>query len=150
MTEQLAFDHAVSEGLAVDRDEGAVGARAPVVEHPRDQLLAGAALALDERGRTRRRDPAHHRDQLLALRALGDKTGRGARGTSSPRYFAFHNPSTRKEVTCKEVTSEIPSRRQTSGVCAPASSLLQNPVYLHSTFNQILSAFGSFGLGGAE
>jgi hypothetical protein len=72
----------------------------------------------------------HHRDQLLALRALGDETGRGGRGTSSPRYFAFHNPST-------EVTSEIPSRRQTSCACAPASSLLQNPDYPYSPLTRL-------------
>jgi hypothetical protein len=51
MSEQLAFDHAFSEGLAVDGDEGAVGARAPVVEHARDKFFAGAALTLDEGSR---------------------------------------------------------------------------------------------------
>ena len=75
MAEQFAFDHAVGESLAVDRDEGAVRASAPVVEHARDQLFAGAAFALDEGGRARRRDPPNHRDQLLALRALGDEAG---------------------------------------------------------------------------
>src|SRR5690349_3841301 len=75
MTEEFALDHPFGEGLAVDRDERAVGAGAPVVEHPRDQLLAGAAFALDKRGRARGRHAADHRDQLFALRALGDESG---------------------------------------------------------------------------
>ena len=45
------------------------------MKHPRDQLLAGAGLAFDKRGRARRRDPPNHRDQLAALGRLGDEAG---------------------------------------------------------------------------
>ncbi len=54
MAEQLALDDPIGQRLAVDREERTVGAIAPVVQHPRNQLLAGTGLALDQRGRARR------------------------------------------------------------------------------------------------
>src|SRR5271155_4284582 len=75
MAEQLALDPAVGQRLAVDGEEWTVGAIAPVMKHPGDQLLAGAGLALDERGRARRRDAPNHGSELAALRRLGDEAG---------------------------------------------------------------------------
>ena len=78
MPEQLAFDHALAERFAIDCDERAVGAVAPVMKHPGDHFLAGPSLAFDKDRGPRRRHPANHRDQLAALRPLGDEAGRDA------------------------------------------------------------------------
>ncbi len=51
MPEQLGLEQRLREGGAVDRDEGLVPPRAPVVQRARHQLLAGAALAGDQHGR---------------------------------------------------------------------------------------------------
>ena len=72
VAEELALEHALGERLAVDGDERPADALAPVVEHARDELLAGAALALDQHGRAARRDAAHEVEQLAAPRARGD------------------------------------------------------------------------------
>src|SRR6266852_1677594 len=75
MTEQLAFDHAVGERLAIDREERTLGAVAPVVEHPGDQFLAGPGLAFDkDRGASGGHAP-NHRNELAALRTPGDEAG---------------------------------------------------------------------------
>jgi hypothetical protein len=50
MTEQLALDQARSQCGAIDGNEGLAGSRALGVQRTRDELLARAALAADERG----------------------------------------------------------------------------------------------------
>ena len=50
MAEQLAFDQAVRDGRAVDRDKGFAGALAAGVDEPGQDLLAGPRLAGDEHG----------------------------------------------------------------------------------------------------
>src|SRR5690606_2455518 len=51
VTEQLGLEQVLGDRAAVDGDERLVGAVALVVDEPRDQLLAGPALARDEDGR---------------------------------------------------------------------------------------------------
>ena len=81
VAEQLALQHALGERLAVHRDERPGDAIAPVVQQARDQLLAGAALALDQHRGAARRDAADELEQLAAARALGDHgVGRVAAG----------------------------------------------------------------------
>jgi hypothetical protein len=75
MAEELALDHAVGQRLAVDGEEWTVCPIAPVMKHARDELLAGAGLALDERGGARRCDAPNHGSELAALRRLGDEAG---------------------------------------------------------------------------
>ena len=48
VAEELALEERVGNGRAVDRDEGAVLAAAAHVDRAGDELLAGAALAVDE------------------------------------------------------------------------------------------------------
>lgn len=48
MTEQLGFDEIFGDGCHVEGDEVFVGARAVLVQGMGDQLLAGAALAVDQ------------------------------------------------------------------------------------------------------
>jgi hypothetical protein len=48
--EELGFEQRFDDGGAVDRDEGAAPAAAQIVNLPRDELLARAALPFDERG----------------------------------------------------------------------------------------------------
>ena len=52
---------------------GAAGARALIVDHPDDELLAGAALAVHEDGRVERRDTRRKLQDLLHRRAAGDE-----------------------------------------------------------------------------
>ena len=54
VAEELALEDALGERLAVDGDERLADALAPVVEEARHQLLAGAALALDQHRRASR------------------------------------------------------------------------------------------------
>src|SRR5262245_22079977 len=51
VTEQLRLEQRLGDRRAIDDDERPLGARACVVDRARDQLLAGARLALDEHGR---------------------------------------------------------------------------------------------------
>ena len=69
--EELALDEPLGHGREVHADERAVRARRVVVDRPRDELLAGAALAGDEDRCRRGRDPphqGHHVAHRLALR----------------------------------------------------------------------------------
>ena len=43
--EQLGFEQVFGNGAAVERDEGALGVGRGAMDRPRDQFLAGAALA---------------------------------------------------------------------------------------------------------
>src|SRR5581483_12346226 len=80
VAEELALEHALGEGLAIDGDERLADAVAPEVDQPRDELLPGAAFALHEDGRAARGDPPDEREQLARLRALrDDRVGRRAR-----------------------------------------------------------------------
>ena len=58
--EELAFEKPFRECAAVDGDERAVSARAPLVDRFRDELLPGAAFAAEERRRGGARDLAGH------------------------------------------------------------------------------------------
>ena len=64
MTEQLAFQQRVDDRRAVDPDER-LAARRVAVDDPRDQLLPGAALSLDEHGGAAGGDAPHVLEQLL-------------------------------------------------------------------------------------
>ena len=48
VAEEFGFDQVLGDRRAIDRDEGAVGARSAVVAGAREQFLAGAGLALDQ------------------------------------------------------------------------------------------------------
>ncbi len=64
VAEQLALEQALGQRAAVDRHDGKVPPRAGGVDRPRDELLAGAALAADQHGRV---GPRHRGDQLEHL-----------------------------------------------------------------------------------
>ena len=73
VAEELALEQRVRERPTVDRDEAGAGAAAVPVQRRRDELLPGAALALDEDGAARRGDA---RDRLVDFdhrRAAADK-----------------------------------------------------------------------------
>jgi len=72
VTEQLALENALGEGLAVDGDEGVADAVAPIVEQAGGELFAGAAFPLDEDGGFARRDSAQHVEEVAHRLALGD------------------------------------------------------------------------------
>ena len=62
VAEELALEERMRDGRAVDRDEGAALAAATVVNAARDELLAGARLAVDEDRRIALADAA---DELV-------------------------------------------------------------------------------------
>ncbi len=60
MTEQFGFNQSLRDGAAGNRDKGALGARAHIVDGPRDQFLAGSALACHQHGGIQIGDAMHH------------------------------------------------------------------------------------------
>src|SRR5690606_6695360 len=69
--EELTLDERGRERGAVDRDEGAASP-ALIADGARDELLARAALALDDRRERGRRDPGHTRREELHARPADD------------------------------------------------------------------------------
>ena len=82
--EQLRFHQLARDGRAVDLDERPLAPGRGLVQRGRDQLLAGAALALDEHGRGRVGDLGDHLLQLLHLPAAADDLRVAARGAFLP------------------------------------------------------------------
>ena len=72
MAEQLALEQRLDDRGAVDGDEAAIAARTGAMQRARDQLLAGAGLAGDQRGAHVRRQPADQREQILHQRPAAD------------------------------------------------------------------------------
>jgi hypothetical protein len=72
VAEQLALDQRASDRAAVHHDERRGGARRQQVQGPRDHVLAGAGLALDQHGRVGRRDALHQSEDLAHRRRLAD------------------------------------------------------------------------------
>ena len=72
VAEELGLGEPLGNGRRVERDELLIAPRAVVVNRPRDQLLAGAGLALDQHGAVHRRDELERREDLLHRRALPD------------------------------------------------------------------------------
>ena len=65
VAEQLGFEQRLGQRRAVDRHERRRRARALIVDHPDDELLAGAALAVDQDGRVERRHARRQLEHLL-------------------------------------------------------------------------------------
>ncbi len=70
--EQLRFGEWFRDRGGVEADETLVGARAVVMDRPRDQLLAGAGLALDQHGAVHRRDKFENGEDMAHRRAVAD------------------------------------------------------------------------------
>jgi hypothetical protein len=88
VAEQLAFQERFGQGGAVDLDERSVGARALFVQHARDELFAGSALASYERRRPRRGHAAYQIAHLLHLRRGADQLRIGRSVPAGvPRYL---------------------------------------------------------------
>ncbi len=73
MAEKLAFEKIRGNGDAVYRHEGA-GTAAERMNRPRNELLTGAGLALDQHRRWRRRHPANDVIHLLHNDTATDHT----------------------------------------------------------------------------
>ena len=78
MAEELGLEERLGNRRAVDRDEGALGARAERVERAREQLLARAALALEQHRRVGRRRSIQRDRDLFELRIVADDLRRAA------------------------------------------------------------------------
>ena len=72
VAEQLRFRERLGNRRRVERDEVLIAARAPVVEGPRDELLARARLALDQHRARHRGDELEGREHLADRRAVAD------------------------------------------------------------------------------
>ena len=67
VAEQRAFDELVRNRRQVDGDERRVAAARLAVQQPREQLLAGSALAEDQHRRRQLRDLLHEIDDVADL-----------------------------------------------------------------------------------
>ena len=77
VAEELALDQRLGDRRAVELDERSARARRAVVQHARDRLLAGAALAGDEHHRHRAGgDDLHLAQKLGHARARRGRTPR--------------------------------------------------------------------------
>ncbi|MGC4084975.1 MAG: hypothetical protein QM736_23380 [Vicinamibacterales bacterium] len=65
MSKQLRFEQRLGQRGAVDADERRRGARTLIVNQPDDELLAGAALAVDEHRRVQRRHTSRELQRVL-------------------------------------------------------------------------------------
>ncbi len=83
VAEQLRLDQLLGNRRAVHLDEALAAAQAVAMDRPRDQLLADAALALDQHGRVGRRGAADRRHHLLAAPGSRRSSGAGLRPPSS-------------------------------------------------------------------
>jgi hypothetical protein len=68
VAEQFGLHQVARDRGHVQRDEGRAGARAVPMQRARDQLLAGAGLAVDQDGDVRARQPADGAEHLLHRR----------------------------------------------------------------------------------
>ena len=73
--EQLALEQVLRQRAAVDRQERPVGPAGQVVDVPGDDLLAGAALALDQHRRVGRRHVLGELEHLDEALGLPDRPG---------------------------------------------------------------------------
>ena len=78
VAEQLALQQVLRQGAAVDRQEGAVGPVREVVDVAGDDLLAGAALALDQDGGIGGRHHLGELEHVGEAARLADGPGDGA------------------------------------------------------------------------
>jgi hypothetical protein len=78
VAEQLRFEQVFGNRGAVDGDERSVVARAERVQRPREQLLAGAALALEQHRRVGGRRAVQRLRHLLQLGVVPDDERRAA------------------------------------------------------------------------
>ena len=72
VAEQLRFRQPLGNRGGVEGNEPLVGARAVMVNGPRDELLAGARFALDQHGAVHRGDQLERREQLLHRAVAAD------------------------------------------------------------------------------
>ena len=90
MAEQLGLEEALGDGRAVDRDERPVFAGAEAVDGPSHQLLARAALALDQHREIRGRRALGHVEDALERLALADQVLEAARRLPFPEGPHLH------------------------------------------------------------
>ena len=141
VTEELGVEQVLGQRRAVDDDEGPAGARRGVVDGARDELLAGARLALDEHGRApsaraaraSRRARASPRSSRRACRSRHSARSRcscaasgcSRRRTRSSRARTVPLSGTRAPVTCRPSTNvplRLPRSRSHSPSCRASSS----------------------------
>ncbi len=72
VTEELGVDELRRDGSAVDADHRSATAPRARVNHPRDELLAGAGLSFEHHRRVRRRDVGDARDDVAKAGAGPD------------------------------------------------------------------------------
>ena len=76
VSEELGFEHGLGERRAVEPHEGLLATAGVVVNRGGDELLAGAALALDQHGRAAVGHLTDHLEQPLHRLVLADEVAR--------------------------------------------------------------------------
>ena len=122
VAEQLRFEQRLGQRRAGDRHERLRGAVAGVVDGARDQLLAGAALALDQHRAAQAGDLVRQVQDLVHLRVLADHVvERGIGAISFLRRMVFSRCrflTLMMRLTSSEISSGLQGLTMYS--CAPS------------------------------
>ena len=115
VAEELGLGETLGNRRGVERDEMLIVARAVVVNRPRDQLLAGAGLALDQHRAVHRRDELERREDAAHRRAAADDVVEAEAVWSWARSSAF---------SCRSCRCSMPAR-STRESCASWNGLIR-------------------------
>jgi hypothetical protein len=117
VTEELALDEVTRNRCAVDLDQRALTAVAPLVDRPRDELFAGARLALDQHGAVGGGDPidllqnAAQRMRIANHRTAGSYLVRKASEVASTRDAPRSPGAARVRADAPELQARTASTR---------------------------------------
>ena len=109
VAEQFALDQLARNSGHIDGDHRALAALAEVMQHARDKLLAGAALALDHDGEIRLREPGERAIDLL----------HGRRAADEWQLLAFHlgdGCARASSLACKRAADDRHDLRKIEGL----------------------------------
>src|SRR5581483_9793385 len=144
VAEQLGLQHLARQGAAVDRHERARGARRPLVDGARHQLLAGAALAEDQHRGVSRRHPLDDAEDLLHLGAAGQDSpvGLGARRVRAEGHVIPHQLALLGRLADDDVELLDLGRLGQVVVCAELHGLHRSGHFLEARHDDHLRVLG--------
>ena len=127
VAEELALEQLARQRGAVELDERALAARALLVDRARDELLAGAGLALDQHGAVRRARPARSaRARAAAPATRRSVASRSERISSTSSWMRRLRPAMRLDLA--------PQRDVGADACEQLLGLERLRHVVHRTF----------------